>query len=125
MCTHVKISHLVTTCYQAVTRCVRTASAQLLTSQHKLLISTCNKVDGDCRLAKSLFQQVHTTTDLLGQTCSRSAILINPCYKLITTCQQRVATTGTSSANKSCNDLMADLLQLVCRFVTTCAFLRV
>ena len=52
-----KNAQVVTTCYQAVTRFIRTACSQLLTSLHKLL-STCNKLDDDCRLATSLFQQV-------------------------------------------------------------------
>ena len=54
-----KNAQVVTTCYQAVTRFIRnrTACSQLLTSLHKLL-STCNKLDDDCRLVTSLFQQV-------------------------------------------------------------------
>ena len=52
-----KNAQVVTTCYQAVTRFIRTACSQSLTSLHKLL-STCNKLDDDYRLATSLFQQV-------------------------------------------------------------------
>ena len=52
--THVKISHLVTTCYQAVNKM---CSHCLFPVVDKLL-SICSKVDDGNRLATSLLQQV-------------------------------------------------------------------
>ena len=84
---------------QAVAGCVRTACSQLLTSLHngcyqlvtrlmriadllqvcsnKLISSGRNKLLRACchQAVNNLLRQ--TTTDLLGQTCSKSAILIN------------------------------------------------
>ena len=59
MSTHVKISHLVTTCYHAVNKvCSHCLFPAVDKSVQNKMLSTCNKVDDDCRLATRLFQQV-------------------------------------------------------------------
>ena len=61
-------------------------------------------------------QVVGTTFNKAGEFIKLVASLLQACAA---TCQQA----GTSSANKSCNKLVPkSLLQVCCKFVTSCAF---
>ena len=116
------------------------------------LLTTCNKFVDIVRLVTRLFQQgcynhditillqpcvvnlvtsccVMTVSDLLEQLVTSLIMpssLLQVVNNLFQTCYNK---SGTSSANTTCEqtcyNLFADLFQLVCRFVTTCAFLRV
>ena len=108
-------------------------SAGIFTSRHvcnKLVVSSLLRIDFH-KLATAWYQQTcaKLLTSLL-QTCCEQ-----PCYSIVTTTslqvRQQVATSlsqqaGTSSANTSCWQVVGTaLLQVCCRLVTTCAFLRV
>jgi hypothetical protein len=80
----------------------------------RLSLTTCYQVV-ELQDDNKLLQQL--VTSLLTQ---------QPCTKLSTSRWQLVNKLGTSSANTSCWQVVGTaLLQVCCRFVTTCAFLRV
>ena len=144
------VNRLVTTCLQTCNNlCVFTrvvVFALLVTSCQQVwnkLLTTCSKLVDVVRLVTRLFQQGcynHDITILLQlclvnlvtscciitvsdvTTCNRSDNAINLLQvvsNLFLTCCNK---SGTSSV---VDNLWTDLLQLVCRLVTTCAFLRV
>ena len=64
-----------------------------------------------------------TVSDLL-EPCNKSIMLsslLQAVNNLFQTCYNKL---GTSSANTTVDNLRTDLLQVVCRLVTNCAFLR-
>ena len=106
-------SKLQQVCHQTVTRFIRTACSQLLQQVVDKLLSTCNKVDDDCRTCykfvptsllssgrNKLFQACcqAVISNLSEQTCYRH----QPCYKLITTCSRLVNNWEKAAANTSC-----------------------
>ena len=63
---------------------------------------------------------------LLEQTCNKAVEFIKLVASLLQACSNLVNKLGTTSASTSCQQVVAtDLLQVCCRFVTSCAFLRV
>jgi hypothetical protein len=89
---------------------------------HAVILSSCYKVVTHNLLTNCW---IAGRSQVVGTTCNKSVELNN----LVTSCQQAVQNLSTSLCEHmlltSCwNSIATSLLQVCCRFVTTCAFLR-
>ena len=76
-----------------------------------VILSSCTKFVTRSQLVEKL----------LEQTCNKAVELIKLVASLLQACSNLVNKLGTTSASTSCQQV---LLQVCCRFVTSCAFLR-
>jgi hypothetical protein len=117
-----------TSCYYLVTRLMRSTDSQQVVpislisyASNKLLTSWWQQGEQ----ARSNLLPNRAVLVLLEQLVETTLYYRHqPCNKVITTCSRLITTTG----NTQCEYIVistSTLLQLACRLVTTCAFLRV